>query len=527
MAMFVKKTHDSTLLKETVMKKVRYLSLVFIVGGLLSCQTLQQEKKSMPQGVEIKVDLKRPLTKNFSGVGVQWDPYEWYDLTVEQEKLVEKRVDHLQPAFIRTMIRGYFYTKGFNKKNEPQFDFETERMKKLYKVLDYAEAHKIDVMLGEWDEPAFQQNDVVSKENKIRSLNIHEDDPRWSQMIAGLLKHLTTQKKYTVIKWYNYINEPNGDWSGCADFPKWKKGITHLTAALKKAGLSDKIRIAGPDASGDVNWIKLTVDEASNLVGAYDFHWYVLTEDVLSGNIEKKMAQQWEYIKKHDPKAEDKGFLMGEAGLFSGRTNGDQQPGVKTFDYGVTMADYAVQAMRAGMTGISAWDLDDALHINAGTKGITGDTYTTPPNQDTLKVWGFWNSLGIEMGDPADRNIRPWYFTWSLMSRNIKKGSTIFAPAATDETDIRSIASLTPTAAGNDLTLVLVNPSNKPWQTKVVIPGLKGISSLQLFNFFENDRVVDQDGFPKPARSLKDVDLGRGVEVALPERGVVILTSRG
>ncbi len=34
-------------------------------------------------------------------------------------------------------------------------------------------------------------------------------DPRWAGMIAGFVDHLRNSKHYTVIRYYNYCNEPN------------------------------------------------------------------------------------------------------------------------------------------------------------------------------------------------------------------------------------------------------------------------------------------------------------------------------
>lgn len=65
---------------------------------------------------------------------------------------------------------------------------------------------------------------------------------------------------------------------------------------------------------------------------------------------------------------------------------------------------------------MAAWDLDDAMH----TKGDTGD-------KTQMKRWGFWNILGTELhGNPADENIRPWYYAWSWLCRFMAGG---YAPA--------------------------------------------------------------------------------------------------
>ncbi|MBF0442791.1 MAG: cellulase family glycosylhydrolase, partial [Oligoflexales bacterium] len=505
-------------------------SYLLIVLCIVACTT--RSKTEMKDGIEkqgttlVIIDPNTAVSKDYSGIGVQLDPYEWFDLSKDQWSLVEKRMDFLRPAFIRTMIRGYWYTEGIDRNGVVKYKFDSPRMKKLYQILDYAKARNINVMLGEWDSPSFSKDDSYSKEDSIRNLGIKENDPRWANMIGGLLVHLVKKKGYSNIKWFNYVNEPNGDWSGCADFSRWKEGMTHLARQLRLVNLDGKIRIVGPDASGDVGWIRMTADKMPELIDTYTYHWYAKNEDILSGNVEKTMTEQYEYIKARDGKLHSKGFLMAEAGVFTGRTNGDQQPAVRTFDYGVMMTDYAVQTMRGRMNGISAWDLDDAMHINAGTFGITGDNYPKPPSDITLKVWGFWNSLGGEMKNPDDTKLRPWFYTWALMSRNMRKGGTVISTSNDLPSPIRSVAFFNQDEGGPLLTVVLVNNTEKPRKARLVATGIKPLPVVDVYKYFNDQRQADGDGFPLPEETLSNLDLYKGFEVSFPAKGVVILAAR-
>lgn len=49
---------------------------------------------------------------------------------------------------------------------------------------------------------------------------------------------------------------------------------------------------------------------------------------------------------------------------------------------------------------------------------IINDNSGWPDIHKTLfKKWGFFNSLAEEIGHPEDANLRPWFYTWSLLSR--------------------------------------------------------------------------------------------------------------
>jgi hypothetical protein len=206
---------------------------------------------------------------------------------------------------------------------------------------------------------------------------------------------------------------------------------------------------------------------------------------------------------------------MGEAGVIEGRTNGDQQPRVKTFTYGVLMADFIAQTARAGWMGASAWDMDDGMHV------VNGLPHPAIPNELTLKIWGFWNTQGSAMGHPEDEAPRPWFYTWSLMSRFFPKGARIVAGEATD---VRVIASQWPEGKKEQTAIMLVNDTDKPRSITVRLPRARR-QSLTRYHYFEGDRPVDREGYPRASGTIKKADLARGVTVDLPSRGVVFLTT--
>jgi hypothetical protein len=55
------------------------------------------------------------------------------------------------------MLRAWWYCTGYNSStNEPIFDFENGglgRMKDLWRALEYLKEQKVDVIIGEWDDP--------------------------------------------------------------------------------------------------------------------------------------------------------------------------------------------------------------------------------------------------------------------------------------------------------------------------------------------------------------------------------------
>ena len=197
----------------------------------------------------INIDLQSTLVDRFMGLGVQIDPYE-YPPSQAEWKLTTERLDHLHESFFRVMWRANAYCLGFDEAGNPKYvwaEGEAEAQKRLapiLAILDYAQARKIDVMLGEWDAP--------------KGLGIAgPHDGRWARMITDFVRYLTTHRRYTVIRFYNFMNEPNGNWmwpQGKVDYAAWAAGMRNLRSAFDANGLA-WLAIAGPDNSGDWDWI--------------------------------------------------------------------------------------------------------------------------------------------------------------------------------------------------------------------------------------------------------------------------------
>ncbi len=499
---------------------MKFPRLRLTVGLLLAWFTangsVAAERSSAGAGTvaEVRVDRQETVVKSFFGLGIQWDPYE-YPPRPAAWQLTRHRLDFAKPAFFRVMFSGNAYCRGFDGAGQPRYvwtESEAEmrrRMGSLLAILDYAQTNQIDVMLGEWGPPGKLgegEHDTITA----------PDDPRWARLVTDAVHWLRTQRGYSVVRWYNLMNEPNGSWmwpGGKVDYNAWAAGIRGLRRSFDAQGLAG-VAIVGPDNSGDWDWADRVSQELPEAIGAWEMHWYARDQEVLDGAIETLLRAKKKIILAHDPGARDKRFYMGESGLIDGRCNGDQQPRVRTFLYGVMMADYAAQVAGAGWMGLSAWDMDDAMHPANGHPAVPVDT--------TLKRWGFWNTQGTAMGHPEDENIRPWFYPWSLMSRLFPRDTRILPVAPTGRANLRIMAGETPQRG--HFNFMVVNNADAVRSVRLVIPG-GGRSTVQLYHYFERDHPSDVDGFAVPSLSLPVTDLGGGVRVDLPGRGCVFVAT--
>ena len=458
----------------------------------------------------VYIDTDTALVKSYTGAGVQWDPSD-FAYTDAQWNRIFRRVDVLRPQFIRCCLTSDFYCTGFDAQGQPVYAWESARMGRLYKILDYCQSHHVEVLLSEWG-PSF---------------GMASGDPRWSRLIGDCLEHLVRAKGYTCVRYYNKQNEPTGDQSA---FDRWQASQESLAAEVKRHGLGSPVALVGPDTSGPdlLLWADSAVSELPHTLGVYEVHWYAQDDDITGGAVEKTLRRHRDYAAGHDPAGRAKPFLVAEAGTSDTMAaqagdwkSGDSNMKIRDFGYGVFMADYLVQTMRAGIGGVSAWDLDDSMHSQARIAPTAAN-----PNAYNLKVWGFWNTLGGAMGHPEDENLRPWFTAWSLLCRAFPRGMKIVSAGSTMLPGVRAAATVA-NGSKSDLSMAVVNDSDTPRTLRVVVPNAAGRTSLREFHYFDADRPTDADGSPVAARVLPGVTLASGLTVRLPSRGLVLLTTLG
>lgn len=450
--------------------------------------------------ISLCLDGEKKLPDLFRGMGVQWDPYQVHPVTENEWSLITKRVDYMQPAFVRLMIYAPTYCKGFDQNGDPIYQFDSPGSLALLRELDYLESRNIEVVLGEWEAPERFGGPFEG---------IEAGNPAWAKIICGMLDFLLNEKKYTCIHYFNYINEANAEWSLCADWQKWRAGINSLYEELRKHNLDKKIGITGPDSVWDEDdqWLKNVVSDADihRIISIYDVHMYPTLEEIQNGSVQKQTAEKRSI-------APDKDFYMTEVGMVTGKTMGDSQPYVKEYCYGVIMADIASQVINGGLNALAIWDLDDAMH-NQGN-GF--------PKEDirSLKMWGFFNSVaGRVFGKPEEQNLRPHFFTWSLMCRFFRPGSEVLKmDIDNDTTGFRSVAMID---HDGKLTIMLVNHSNSQKQCCILLKNLPVQSTLMRYIYRESERKMNDDSYPMPEKSISIEN--DQIMISLPEMSVVFL----
>jgi hypothetical protein len=131
-------------------------------------------------------------------------------------------------------------------------------------------------------------------------------------------------------------------------------------------------------------------------------------------------------------------------------------------------------------------------------------------------TWGMWKN---KAGNFA---LKPWFYTWSLLTRCFPRGCRIMAVEGRPP-DVRMLAACVPGKQGDAWSFCVVNRANVTRTPQLAAPAA-GRVALRRYVYSRAEARADADGFPVPVDTL-EADLAKGYELACPPESVVFLTS--
>lgn len=442
----------------------------------------------------------------YLGNGVEWDPYDEAEawgcaLSDEDWQTLYKRLDIMKPQYVRCMINSPFrYYDSITGRYDKTRNFES-----IARLLRYCTERHITVIYGEYNPPTWEM----------------KNDSRWVDMAVDYLNFLVNESGFSCIKYFVIFNEPDGDWASTnGDYALWKDMLLRFHQKMGEyPGLTDKVKLAGPDAvlgyknaaspyDGE-GWLWQCAAELDSLIGIYDIHAYPGQHEVRNGSYADILARYKRWV----PAGKD--IILGEAGYkyrqpadsllqaeYDRRVTGhpftkgsDCNMLVYDYFYGLDMPLLAMEVMNAGYAGLAAWMLDDAMHSN-GDSGKPED----------VKIWGMWNILGKEAFQKAEEEtVRPWFYTWTLMCRYFPGGTDILksdVPKKLAERQVYAVAGM----YDGQLSVALVNVSDADCSLRLRLPS--AMSDARLYVYEESRQLIDSCGAPLPVQegiSVQDV----------------------
>jgi hypothetical protein len=423
-----------------------------------------------------------PIDRNSEGVDMDvWDNSHW-DLMIE-------RAAYIKPSLVRiNLYRYWFNPSGV----VGDYNWNSTRMISLYKVLDYYKSKNIPVMTGLW------QSTLNGGDNTPFYTTYGENS--FQKLQVDLFQQLFSVKGYTNIKWYTPTNEPKG--MGM-DFQKWSIMIRNAFNGFSTANLPLNV-FCGADS-----WEEWTSSAASfnkAELSGYDHHYYLNSgfNQVINDSLEQQFEKEVTTITNIDNS--NKPVFLSEAGFSSAsdgaidywyKLNPIPEINPSTTKYALLAFDYGLQVARSGESGALAWSLD-------------GFDYGKDP--------GMWNLSGNNGGI----QLRPWYYSWSLLCRYFPSGGIIY-PINFKSSSIRGLALEQRIQNKSHWTFAFINWGDLEVETKVSVPFFKGGE----FSKFQLSLNSSGDGelLSLPKENINIISLNDGVLLNIPPSAGILITS--
>ena len=398
-----------------------------------------------------------------------------------------------------TFVRMWVQYDWFNPSSGIQ-TFESERMKAVYKFLDFFQANGIDVMFQQLStgDPAalypwlwWGTSDNAGPGSDPTRLDT------WANNVKDLLNYIHNTKKYTSVKYVSLNNEANL-------FISPPGGYTTLTyAELLYQTLANKlsayginyVSIVGPDVTGDSTYLSSFITDKPNVAGSYSYHQY--------GGINGFDPVGLMNIKNtDDPNGKQKGMILAEFG-----DNTTSPSGLDTsFGEAIHNAKYVISAINAGWTGFSKWTLYDNF-FDVAKANQTG----TNLNSNDYN-WGLWRSKDFGW------TFRQNYYAYSLLTRFSQIGSAIHQATISNS----NLYTADLESPGGDHTVMVVNTGTTDLTTDF---SFSTAINKTLYKFAANGTLAT-DPFGKliqPSASFANV--GTTWTDTIPANTVVVYTS--
>ena len=459
------------------------------------------------------------LSTDFVGNGAQWGGYEsistWLggdnDLSEADWNKLFERVDYLRPPFIRLMVNKGSYMDGDT--------FVADKNVPLLKILDYCQRNGIEVTFGEWGHEYSGDTGTIDK--------------AWLTNSVKYLAYLVQERGFTCIKTLNIVNEPNGEWSTTkGDYSLWKNIQTAYLAECQANNIN--IPLMGPDVAvfegtNELSWFSNTAKDLNDKVGLYDLHVYPKQLIVRNGDY-TEMLKSYKAVLPAD-----KRVVLGEVGFKYTEVDADlkarneaaieadpfagEDSNMMVYEgfYGIDMADALIQSMMAGYSGGLIWMMDDAMYIDP-----VGSDYTVKK----LKRWGFWNSLGAELcNDESDEDIRPYFYTSSLLCRYFPAGSDIYEVKLPNKKGLRAIMA----KKDGKYSIAIVNSHYTTYDITLKSDHV-GSLTADLYTYQSNadgsfTGKVDAKGLATPSQSGANYNFSAGVDMKIEGESFILITN--
>ncbi len=475
-------------------------------------------------------DVRTPVNSTGAtlvGLGVQLDPHfisqnvtrndgatleDWNDIVV-------RRVGMMEVQRMRVMLLPHWW-EPVNDNADPAvadpdgFTFDTPEMRSVYAVLDLAQSIGADVTLVVWGCPAccsFIEDGVPTHGQRYFLCNdgtnwvtAPSDEEEFAETFSAVVKHLVEVKGYTCVKEVTPFNEPDGN---VCEPDQYIKVVKAMDARFRKDGIRDKVKFNLSDNT-DVRrfYLKECADNLGDYADMFNSHTYMC-----GYNSPNAYAREWEKANVEVVKSTGKPHLVGEFGsnLCVGATH---QKDINKYERGMLMVRNCLNFLNSGAVGASYWSLIDQY-------------YNRDASYEQMQQLGLWRYKKVAYRPEDIENFetdyqpRPQYYAYSLLTRFIRKGDTVYPLDLQNEFAAGS-AFLSQEGAW---TYVFSNSTSEALEFNLFNTNAASLAGCEVYAYTEST-LPEDDSMIAASGTL--AASGDHYKVNLPARSVIVLRTK-
>ncbi len=428
------------------MKKLTAIILLCVTILLTGCFLIPEEPNtSVPETTDVTLTINQSEDGDVVYcIGTEMDPHFFsmnvgrkgenengaWECRAEDWAIVEERVAAMGLKRIRVMLLPSWYVISEDNIEVGVYDWNSETMQSLYKTLDLAKANGMDVNITMWGidtgSAAFMRNDYSSDWVTTPKAGMEE---LFMTCFADCIKYLIEEKGYTCINEVTLYNEPNALYVGNSAHEEYAELCRIMHGVFQDKGIRDKVKFNLSDDARDPIWMAKTLIDLEGIVDVVNSHSYVFGDsyDIDTNTSNRDMSNEdicynianynlaiWKEMREG---YEDIPHIWGEFGTQNG-IGSHQTLDKYSPERGLDIARITLNFFNMGSVGASYWVAFSQYYGK------------NDANIMDMGLWGF-----------ADEGYacRPVFYSYSMITRFIRKGDTIY-PITSDDGYIVGVA---------------------------------------------------------------------------------------
>ncbi len=388
----------------------------------------------VPEDTDVTLTIEKSTDKNRTvfGVGTELDPHFFaqnvglkdesagWECKAEDWELFEERMEEMNLKRIRVMLLPDWFVTTENNTLDGIYDWDTAEMQSLYRVLDTAKKFSMKVNITMWGCNTFLQEPGTGWVGTPKA----GYEKMFVDCFADCIKYLIEEKEYSCITEVTLYNEPNSLYTGFSANMDYCDLCKEMHSSFQEKGIRDKVLFNLSDDARDYVWLQSTLENLQGIVDVSNSHIYTYgdtydadTNSTLRDMSNEDICYNLSKYNLENFRAASDGYgvphIWGEFGTKNG-IGSHQTLDTYTPDRGIDISRIVLNFFNMGSVGASYWVLFSQYYGRSD--------FNSRKIMD-MGLWGFADE-GYE--------CRPVYYAYSMITRFIEEGDTIF-PLKSDD----------------------------------------------------------------------------------------------